>query len=898
MDLARRAVVGILSDFRYSARSFTRTPGHALTLLLTIALGIGSNAAVFGFVRGMLTRDLPLIGRDRVVSLFARDGHDAFGPVTYESYLAFRNQRDTFELLGAARESQGRITTGGRTSVLSVAAMTPEVADLLGLSQSEGVIIGHHAWRNELDSKASVQGERIRVDGLDTTVAAIAPDWLEGLYAGRPIDIWSPLQEASLEEIDRRSHTFWALGRLRPGVSADQAQAAVNAGRSGSDLIAVLPYDGTSPETSAGLARIAKLLPAAAGVVFFVACGTVGTLLLSRAAARSRDTSIRVALGSGQGQLARQLLSDSALVAAAGGLSGGLLAALTVRILPALLFEQDAERLAFSPSLFGIVAVSAACAAITVVCGLLPLLETRHQDPATVLRREGAGPSKAMRRLRDGLVVAQMMGCCLLVTSATLLLAGFRHALQASFGQRLGKPILATVQARSGFDRSDLGLQYFHDAELAVQSLPGVTVTAWVGTPPGGQPAWQFMRIEPPGVPLREVVMDVAAFTPPGSLALVTLPPIRGRMFGGGDTPRSCRVALVNEEAAQDFFEGEAVGRRIEDPAGLRVEIVGVVATHQTGSDVAPPRPTIYYYAEQSGTPLGRVGPARFRVPGAREAGGILDANVVSPRYFAAVGLAPLAGSGFPEDPTPGSCRVGVINQEAAELYFGGKAVGGAVVDGAGRRTEIVGVVPSPRLRTWQRPPEPTIYLPMAQDFLPRMTLMLGMSEANEAMLTAVRRRLDSVPGGAAGASVTTLEAHLGRTALATERMATMLVGVLAAIALALGLLGLSGAMTDAARERRRELAVRIAFGAQRRDVIGEALGQGMRLAIAGIVPGMLGSLLVARWLARVIPSGGALTFGEWLIGPLVVAAAVAIASVLPGRRALSMDPLTMMREG
>jgi len=897
MVLAPPTAVAALADLRYSIRSFTRTPGLALTLLLTIALGIGSNASVHGFVRGLITRGLPLAGIDPIVSLFARDAQDAAGPLSYEGYLSLQRHLDTFEWLGAAREAQTSITLGERPSVMTVAAVTPELADLLHLSLDEGVVISHRVWQIEFGADADVGGTTLRIDGVEARVAGVAPAWLESLYLGRSVDIWMLLRDASLQGIDRSSRTLWAFGRLRPGVSTDQAQATVNAARGDADAIAVLPYTGMTPEAAGGLSRIGTLLGAAAGAVFFIACANVASFLVARASARAHETSVRVALGAGRGQLATQLLSDSVLISVTGGALGILLAVWTVRIIPAFVFEQDAEHLAFAPDLVGIVTASAACAGITIACGLVPLFEIRHDDPGSVLQRESAGPSNAMRRVRAGLVVAQMACCCLLVISTGLLLKGFRTALQTSVGHRLGQPMLATLQAPFGFQRSDLGLKYFQDAERAVQSLAGVSVTAWVGTPPGSRPVWQSVRVEPPQLPLRDVMLEVAAFTP-RSLAFVTVPPIAGRMFGGGDTAETCRVVIVNREAADELFDGDAVGRSILDPADQRVEIIGVVTTRQAGHPTRN-RPTIYYYAEQTRTPLDRVGPARFRVPTQpKPASGVLDTNIVSPRYFDAMGVLPIAGAVFPKEPAPRGCRAGVINQEAAELYFGGNAVGGAVIDGAGRRTEIVGVVRSALLRRSQRRPEPTIYVPLGQDFQPRMTLILGAPEANDALLASVRRRLDAVPGGTPGTVVvTTLDAHLSRTALAPEHIATVLVGASAAIALALGVLGLYGAMSEAARQRRRDIAVRIALGAQGWRVIRQVLAEGARLAGAGAVAGMLGSLQVTRWLARVTPSVGSPTVWMWLAAPLALFAAVAIASVLPARRALTVDPLTIMRD-
>ena len=534
---------------------------------------------------------------------------------------------------------------------------------------------------------------------------------------------------------------------------------------------------------------------------------------------------------------------------------------------------------------------------MTIACGLLPLLDLRRDNPAAVLQRESAGPSRGMRRLRAGLVVAQMACCSVLVIGAGLLLKGFRSALQTSVGQSLGQPILATAYAKFGFDRPDLGLRYFDDLEQAGQSLPGVSSTTWVSALPGVRPAWQSMRIEPPQTPRRDVTIDAVLFTP-DSLAQVTLPPIAGRMFGAADTAQSCRVVVLNEEASRELFDGDPIGRTIEDPIGQRLEVVGVVAERPPAKAAGPRRPRLFLYAEQDRTLAESPGPTPLRVPdGAVPGSAMFDVNVVSPSYFDRMGLVPIAGRTFRDAAASLSCRVGVINQEAAERYFGGNAVGGAVIDGSGRRTEIIGVVHSAVHGTSQRRPEPTIYMPMAQDFLPRMTLILGARETTDATLAMARRQFDAVPGGRAPVTVRTLAEHLSRTALASERIATVLVGASATSALVLGGLGLYGAMAEATRQRRREIAMRIALGAQGRRVIGLVLADGLRFAGAGAVAGMLGSLMLVRWLARVTPTGGSPALWAWLAAPLALLVAVSIAAVLPARRAMTMDPLTILRE-
>ncbi len=887
-----------LKNLRYSARSLSRTPGLTLALLLSIALGIGSNASVQGFVHGLITRNLPLPGMNRIVSLFAQDAV-AVGPVSYDDYVSLRNHLDAFELLGAARESQCGIVLDGHSSIMLVAAVTPDLADLLDLSLEKGVVISYRVWQTEFGATADVRGKPIRIDGLETRVAGIAPQWLEGLYFGRAADVWTPLREGSLHGSDRGSRSFWVLGRLRPGVSIDQAQAALRATRSTGGAIVVLPYTGMTPQVAAGLARIARLMRVSAGSVFFIACANVAAFLLGRASDRSRETAVRVALGAGRCQLAGQLLSDSVLISVTGGAAGTLLALWTVRIIPAFFFEQDAGQLVFAPDFLGIVAASAGCVAITIACGLTPLLEMRHDDPAAVLQRENEGPSKAVRHLHSGLVAAQMTGCCLLIISTGILLKGFHTALQTSAGERLGQPILAMLQAPLGFYRPDLGLRYFQDAERALRSLPGISAAAWAATLPGSLPAWQSMRIEPPRLPLRDVVMDVAAFTS-DSLGLVKLPPVAGRMFGGGDTPETCRVVIINEAAAKELFDGDAVGRFVQDTAGHRDEIIGVVAERKVWRAQARKHLTMYYYVGQTGTPLGQVGPVHFLVPvQSKPARALFGTNIVSVGYFDALGLSPIAGRVFPEVPPLRGCRIGIINQEAAELYFGGNAVGGAVIDPEGRRTEIIGVVHQALLRTAQRSPEPMIYFPMAQDFLPRMTLILGARDASGALLSLMRRRLDLVPGRIPGRSVvTTLDAYLSRTAMAPERIATVLVGASGSMALALGILGLYGAMADAARQRRREIAVRIALGAPGWRVVHQVFKEGVRLAGAGLIAGTLGSLLVVRWLELIVPSAGSLTTWVWLPAPIALLGAVVIASVLPICRALTVNSVTIMHDG
>jgi ABC-type antimicrobial peptide transport system permease subunit len=819
----------VLIELWQSARSLARAPGLALALLFTIAIGIGSTAVIQGFVRGLATRGSPLVGSEGLVSLFARDAQGLARPFTYEEYATLKERAEGFEWIGAARVSQ----TAGE---LTTAAVTPELARLLDLRLDEGSVISHRRAR---------RGEQGRV----------APEWLDGLYLGRAIDLWTPLR-------DPGGRNYWAIGQLRRGAAPSPIEG-----------VSVLPYTGMTPETADGVTRVTAALSLAAAAVFFIACGNVASFVLGRAAARSRETSVRVALGAGRGQLARGLFADTVVISVAGGALGLLLAVWTSRALPVLLYEEDAARLVLAPALAGILTVCAVCVAITMACGLLPVLAIPYDRPAEVLRRESAGPSRAIRRLRAGLVVAQMASCCTLAVSTAVLLGGLRAALQTGAGQRAGRPILAGMHANR-----DWGLRHFREAERMVRKMPGVSWVEWAGRPPGGQPSWRSFRIEPQGLPLRAVTLDVA-WLETDFLDRFELPPRAGRLFGFGDAGR--RVAVVNVEAADVLFGAETPGRTVVDAGGGTTEIIGVVANRRrTG-------PTLYY----DGPRQGRIAGATFRAAVRSDLARVeLEVNVVSDGYFDAMGFPVVAGRLAGDG-------AAVVNREAADVYFGGNALGAAVIDDRGRRAGIVGVVHTAPLGAFRRQAEPAIYFPMGQDWLPRMTMIAGVRDA-ERMTTEIRKTLETVPGrGGDLIIVKTFETHLNQTALAPLRIATLLIGACAAAGLALGMIGLSGALSDAARQRRREAAVRIALGAHRRHMIAQVLREGGRLAAAGAAVGTAGSILLTRWLAGIAPGSGPPALWVWLSAPAALAMAVGVASVFPARGAVMADPVTILRE-
>ena len=778
----------------------------------------------------------------------------SWSAISHDDYTSIKAQGKLFEWVGAARESVASVGADGGASVLPVAVVSPEVAELLHLPADAGAVLSHDIARALLRDQAVGTTATVAIDGAQVRVGDVAPDWLQGLSLGRPVSVW--IRRVDVDEGPRTERTLWVLAKLRPGVSIAVVERRVNGGRV--DLLHLVPYTGVMPDAALALARLAWPLRVAAGAGLFVACSTILALLLARTSARSRDTSLCVALGARPWHLARDVLADGIVISVSGGLLGALLAWWTIRVVPGRLFERDAADLVLSLDPAGTAAVGLSCLAITAACLLVPLFRTTHKDPAAVLSREGAGPSPAAGRFRLGLVAAQMAVCCVLLVVTGGLVENVRAAVRMPAKTRLEGAVLATVQPHEAPSRAEIrrsGLAFLRRFDVAARALPGVRPLAWTATLPGGQPTWQRLRIEPALQPVREAELDVVRFIP-ADLDRIVMPPRAGRFFGGADTPQSCPVAVVSAEAATHAFEGDPIGRVITDGMGRRVEVVGVVHT-ASASGRRPRAPLVFVHAEQESVSGSTSNPARFSGASSESfAGrGLADAHVVSPDYFGAMGWPLVAGRPLPDDLAEGACRLAVVNEQAVDRYFAGDAVGASVIDAAGRRTEVVGVVRASPLRALHQRIEPAIYYPLAQDFRPQMTLLLQAPGVTGRDLEHMRRQLDNVPGrGRRPTAVRTLDAYPRHTALAPIRIATALVGVSAVSMIVLAITAVASAIHESARRRRRDLAIRLALGAPWWRILRRVAGDAATAVVLGASVGAIASLLVVRLLDRALP--------------------------------------------
>lgn len=883
-----------LPRVRRSVRAFARAPGLSFVLLLTIALGVGSNAAIYGFLQGLIHPAPPLRGSDRIVSIFRKSRSREIGPLSPKEYRLLENGKGIFEWIGAARIRPGDRMIESRWGIATVAAVTPSLATALAIPLDKGVVISHRIWESEFGGKSNTVGSNLRIDTVDFRIDGVAPDQLDGLFNDQSVDLWIQTK-AQDEQGDRERQDLWVLARLRHDVSLSQAQSALRSSSAGLSEVSLIPFTGIAPNGRRGLARVGMFLNFSAAAVFFIACINVASFLLGRALRRSHETSLRIALGASRAELLWELFADSVVISVAGGAMGLLLGILTAHSLPAFLFQEDAERLSFAPHLLPIVTASGVCIAITVICGMMPVLGTVTDRPWTVLQRETGSPSKAIQRLRSALVVGQITACCVLVICTALLLSGLHSAMETTARHRLGDPILLTVQAQVRPDGPEIDTTYFSEVEQKAKSVAGLSPLAWTARLPGNQPTWRTFRIQPSSQEYRDVALDIAWLTT-DSFKLLDGPPIAGRMFGQDDQRR--RVAIVDEEAAAKLFGRQTVGVVIRDSADLPIEVVGVVRRKSPDAKQQT-RPTIYYgYLNQSDAP-GTIRDAHFHVPQAPPPAAIeLSANVVSASYFNALDMPLIAGQRFPQDRIAGQGRVGVINQEAADLYFNGKPLGAGVTDESGIRTEIIGVVRSQVFGTFEQHAEPTIYIPMWQECPARMTLILRDSKWNSGIAADLRNKIENVPGrGSFSIAINTLDTQLAQSGLAALRIATLIGSASAATALILSILGLLSAQSDAEHQRQRERALRIALGAQRWRIVLLVVKSAGRLALAGTVTGTLLSFALLRLLIADISVVTSPPIQVWLIASLLPAVVVVIAIMVPARRASVISPLTIMRD-
>lgn len=610
-------IESLWQDIRYGLRSLRQHPLFTFVAVLTLGLGIGANTAIFSVVDAIMLRPLGYEHAEQLVEVVLTDDRTAekTPQLSFPNYRDLRTQSRTFAQLSAFRywlfnlsgadHPQSLLGVYVGDSLFTALRTRPALGRLFGpgvenTAYPHEAVLSYGLWQRRFGSDRSVIGTDVVIDGRPVTVVGVLPRdfrFPDLVPSSAPLparapDLFMPLANNPVAGLDERSNdNYWVLGRLAPG--ATQATAAADLNRVAAGLAKDYPNNNTHigmvpvplHEQITGTAgRPLAVLFGAVALVLLIACANVGGLLLARAVQRHREISIRTALGASPRRLARQLLTESVLLGLMGGLLGVVLASWGVELLktvaPNTIPRLDEVAVNARVLVFGLVASMGT----GVLFGLVPVFQQRSNGPAAALRESGrSSGSTASRRLRGGLVVAEVALAVVLLTGAGLLLRSFASlaAVNAGFDGR-NVMTMFTLLPPTRYTSDTALVQYEQRVLAALNELPGVTSAAMVNTLPlsnlgnttsidiVGKPAGASNEM--PEVDYR--IMDGPYFRTLG------MPIVSGRDFNTADARGAPLVVIVNQAAARKFFPGvDAVGRQIKVMSGdsRPRTIVGIV---------------------------------------------------------------------------------------------------------------------------------------------------------------------------------------------------------------------------------------------------------------------------------------------------------------------------------
>ncbi|HUI53883.1 MAG TPA: ABC transporter permease [Bryobacteraceae bacterium] len=604
-------------DLVVAYRRLRSSPGFTLAAIITLALGIGANTAVFTVVNAIVFRPLPVERPDQLVFLNLRSFKTEIPVQSYPNYLDFRDRNNVLSGLMGYRVAPVSLSRGaGNNARVWVYEVTGNYFGVLGVGAARGRVLGpdddrtrsghpvavlnYTCWQSRFGADPDIAGRKIKLNGMDYTVVGVAPRGFTGTEAVYTPDLWVPLaMEPQIEPgnnwLDERdAQNLFVLGRLKPGVTMAQAEAALNG--IAAELAREYPKDAAGIQialSSPGLfgsylrgtvRAFAAVLMGVAGLVLLIACVNLASLLLARAADRRKETAIRLALGAGRGHLIRQLLTESMVLALVGGAAGVLLAKwltamfaawrppIDVPVFPAL--AVDAPVMIFA---------TLASVVTGVLFGLAPALQSVRTALAPALKNEAVAERLRRFHLRDVLVAAQVAMSVVLLVGSVLVVRSLRHALSLNVGfEPRHAATVAFDLGIQGYDETR-GREFQHRILDRVREMPGIESAAIID----GMPLslyWNNSTIMIEGKPVpRAMDAPLAAMfrVSQGYFHTARTPLVAGRDFDDNDRKGAPRVAIVNETFARQMLPGEnPIGKRFRHDAtrGVWKEIVGVVA--------------------------------------------------------------------------------------------------------------------------------------------------------------------------------------------------------------------------------------------------------------------------------------------------------------------------------
>jgi predicted permease len=808
----RRDRIGeLVQDLRIALRGLRRTPGFTFVAVLTLALGIGANTAIFSVLRSVLLRPLPYPDAGRLVQVWS--DHRAKGRaepewLTPPDYVDWRDGNRSFAGMAAYQGWGPDLTGSGEPASLTGSAVTGNYFDVLAVAPALGrlltmadddagaervVVLSDAVWRRRFGADPQILGKAIALNSEPWTVVGVLPRDFRPPLDNSP-EVFRAARRPADSGCGRGCIVLKVIGRMKPLVTLEQAQADL--ARIAARL--AIEYPASNDQVGAWLVPLQQqitgptkpallALTGAVAFVLLIACVNLANLLLVRGAGRGRELGVRAALGAGRGRLLRQLLTESTVLAIVGGALGLMLGVVGSRMLAVLVPESirrvqeirvDSQVVWFT---LGLTLLSGA------LFGLFPATYAARADLMATLRSGGRDTGRRGGRLRSGLVVAELALAVVLLVGAGLLLRSFLLMQRVDLGYRTQGVLLAPVFfPRIRYPEPLRAVAAMEDLLARLRANPAIRQAELTDVPPLSSGGDQDVTAIPIGEPTRADRPGAIWYrsVTAGYLQEMQMRLVAGRHFTPEDRQGSAPVAIINEEAARSFWAGK--------------------------------------------NPIGRE----------------------------------LATSEDPKDP----------------------------------RATVVGIVASARHSGPNQPYKAEMFVPIGQFPTRAATVMIDPAQDASAAIIAYRRALAEVDPLVPAGGIEPIEQSVG-AAVGLPRLYATLVGVFAAAALLLAVLGVYGVMAYAVAQRQREIGVRLALGAAASGIRRLVLGQGARLALLGIGIGLLAAVGVGRLLGTLLFGVGALDLPTFVGVPLILGAMALVACWLPARRAMRVDPLVAIRE-
>jgi putative ABC transport system permease protein len=821
-------------DLRFAFRQMRQTPIVSGVALLSLALGIGANVAIFSLVNALILKALPIHEPERLVQLQLNNNTNPRNPTTSftnPQWEYLRDHQDIFTGVTAVGSTRFNLNTAGEMRPVPGLYASARFLDTLGVTPIIGrtftadadrrgseptAILSYGFWQREYGGDRAALGRPITLDGNTFTIVGVTPPEFFGVRVGNTFDVMIPITNQAIirgadNSLDQRSSWWLSMfGRLAPGQTMAQAESRLRALQP-QLREATMPQDWRPQDQATYIQDPFGVIPAATGIsalrdrysrplyvllgivglVLTIACANMANLLLAQSVARRRELAVRLSLGAGRGQLIRQLLVESIMLSLAGAAAGLLIAAWGSRALVAMLSTRTNSTFLDLSMDWRVFTFTAAVGITTgLLFGVFPAMRGTRLAPADALRDHARGIVSGGGRFNvgHGLVALQVALSFVLVFGSTLFVRTLVSLTTQGMGFESDRVLIATVDLRRTKAEAAARLPIYQQVRAAIAAVPGVDAAAGTFVTPVGGSAWG-LRVTVPGfnAPESERGSLFNANTPDYFRAMRT-PILAGRDFTNADAANRPPVTIVNEAFAKKFYSGQ--------------------------------------------NPVGKT--------------------FVWERF----------------------------GRERKDRQF-----------------EVVGLVADSKYRTLREEPQPTFYAPLAQmDEIGtpiRMAIKTAGSpwSSREAILHAIAGVNKDIV-----VDFRTLDEDMGAAAM-QERLIASLSAFFGALALLLAALGLYGVMSYSVSRRRNEIGIRMALGAEPDSVIRLVLRHVAVITVAGIIVGMAGAVGTGRFINTLLFNLATYDRTMIAVTAVTLAAAAAIAGYVPARRAARIDPMTALRE-